>query len=241
MFDNDFDQFFRDRFTNYGSEIPENMWERIQKKDKDDRLVIWFVSLMAVVILLAGYLIFKDGNKDGSYSKKGIRYSSNNAGAHVVGSHKLVDQQGSGAAPQPNTLNFGDTNKRLKKENVAVHKSQPLPFATQFVRGINDSGDNALIVKHYSNKNSYADGLKKQSVPKINALAQENSVNKTGAEQSATDDAEIKSSPEILNGSAPLHAVSQKDTSLKNKRPEKLPTEALASGKPTSNRERKEQ
>ena len=61
--DNQMDQFFSDRFRNYPSSVPEDMWERIMEKKKRDRILwLFFFRLIIVGVLLfvftGGYLIF---------------------------------------------------------------------------------------------------------------------------------------------------------------------------------------
>jgi hypothetical protein len=53
--DNQMDEFFKGRFRDYPSAVPEDMWERIMEKKKRDRMIwLFFTGLFAVVILSLG-------------------------------------------------------------------------------------------------------------------------------------------------------------------------------------------
>ncbi len=61
--DNQMDEFFKGRFRDYPSAVPEDMWERIIEKKKRDRIFwLFFFRLFAIVILslalMGGYFIF---------------------------------------------------------------------------------------------------------------------------------------------------------------------------------------
>jgi hypothetical protein len=59
MADNKFDEFLRNRILNYSSPVPEDMWQRIQKKRKN-RILFFILWLLAICLIffLGGYLIF---------------------------------------------------------------------------------------------------------------------------------------------------------------------------------------
>jgi hypothetical protein len=61
--DNQMDEFFKGRFRDYPSAVPEDMWERIIEKKKRDRIFwLFFFRLLVIVILsltlAGGYFIF---------------------------------------------------------------------------------------------------------------------------------------------------------------------------------------
>ena len=60
--DNQMDEFFKDRFRDSPSAVPEDMWGRIIEKKKRDRMFrLFFLRLLAIVILslalVGGYFI----------------------------------------------------------------------------------------------------------------------------------------------------------------------------------------
>jgi cytoskeletal protein RodZ len=66
MTDNQFDDIFKKRLENFDSKVPDDMWQRINKKDKDRKgffIPRWY--MLALLLLFTGltsvYVFFYKG------------------------------------------------------------------------------------------------------------------------------------------------------------------------------------
>ena len=76
--DNQMDEYFKGRFRDYPSTVPEDMWERINEKKKRERMIwLFFLRLFALVILsltlVGGYFIFNQKKSDAEIVKDNIK------------------------------------------------------------------------------------------------------------------------------------------------------------------------
>ena len=131
MTDNQFDEFFRNKLGKYVSGVPDDMWQRINKKDKDRKFFFmprWY--MLAFLLLLAGFasvyvFVYKDnkddiakniapGISDTSVKNKSNKteLSINNPGAQ----NNVVEK------PGDQNKTFGIINKKM---NAVIH---PLNF-----------------------------------------------------------------------------------------------------------------
>ena len=64
MTDNQFDDIFKKRLENFDSKVPDDMWQRINKKDKDRKVFFiprWYwLALLLLFIGAGGYFVLND-------------------------------------------------------------------------------------------------------------------------------------------------------------------------------------
>jgi hypothetical protein len=129
--DNQMDEFFKGRFRDYPSTVPEDMWERIMEKKKRDRMFwLFFFRLLCIVILsltlAAGYFIFnqrKTSSAIGMDSRKinqipvtADTLKANSSKATSSGLSTGQDQM------QPPQINEGD-KKTKQKDKTRINYS----------------------------------------------------------------------------------------------------------------------
>ena len=70
MTDNQFDDIFKKRLENFDSKVPDDMWQRINKKDKDRKFFFiprWYmIAAFLLMVGIAAYFTFTDTNVAGS-------------------------------------------------------------------------------------------------------------------------------------------------------------------------------
>ncbi|HTB25708.1 MAG TPA: hypothetical protein VK711_10065 [Puia sp.] len=126
--DNQMDEFFKDRFRDYPSTVPEDMWGRIIEKKKRDRMFrLFFLRLFTVVILslalVGGYFIF---NQKKSISVIGMDSTKINHTPVIIDSIKssesnLHTRQDQVKIPQINEENK-QTSQKKKAQIVYVNE-----------------------------------------------------------------------------------------------------------------------
>lgn len=96
MNDNQFDEFFRNKLGKYASNVPDDMWQRISKKDKDRKgfiIVRW--SLFALLLLFIGlgsYFILSDNTNE-------------KAGNNFVNNENVKNEKSDENKPSEETVN----------------------------------------------------------------------------------------------------------------------------------------
>ena len=138
--DNQMDEFFKGRFRDYPSAVPEDMWERIMEKKKRDRMFwLFFLRLFAIVILslalVGGYFIF---NQMKSVSVIGMDSTKINHTPIITDSIKTSATDLPAGRDQVQTPQINEESKKTnRKEKTEIN------YTDKFDHAKNNSQDNA--------------------------------------------------------------------------------------------------
>jgi len=73
MNDNQFDEFFRNKLEKFASDVPGDMWHRINKKDKDRKFFFFRWYMLAALLLFTGmvtfYFLYEKNDSSNVYTK----------------------------------------------------------------------------------------------------------------------------------------------------------------------------
>jgi len=142
--DNQMDEFFKGRFRDYPSAVPEDMWERIIEKKKRDRVFwLFFFRLFAIVILslalVGGYFIF---NRKKSVSVIGMDSTKMN---HVPVINDSMKARVPGLPIRKDQLKLSQINEVDKKKN---QKEKPrVNYSDKFGSAKENTEENAASSK----------------------------------------------------------------------------------------------
>jgi hypothetical protein len=133
MTDNRFDDIFKKRLENFNSKVPDDMWQRINKKDKDRKFFFiprWYmIAALLALIGLAGYFTF-------TYTKVAGRINNQTDTANTV----TEKENKQSLAEKNNASKDNATDTFMKDKNINTLNK-------------NDKGTEMIISKLGSKKN----------------------------------------------------------------------------------------
>ncbi|HEY5371768.1 MAG TPA: hypothetical protein VIJ75_22525 [Hanamia sp.] len=155
MNEEQFNKFFRDKLSNYPSPVPDDMWERIQHKNKRRFFFWWFFGGILLISFATGYFVFQDhtnkyNNKDHVKIEKQKTGAGNN-----------IDIVGKGNAEKNTLLPKEKRNNEIAESDTS--KSSVKIVTTTPVSGAKEASVKSDLRRNYreqnapytSNKNSY--------------------------------------------------------------------------------------
>jgi hypothetical protein len=211
--DNQMDEFFKGRFRDYPSAVPEDMWERIIEKKKRDRMFwLFFFRLFAIVILslslVGGYFIF---NQKKSVSVIGMDSTKIN---HTPVTNDTMKASLSDLPIHQDQLQLSQIIKANKKTN---QKEKPrINYSEKFGPAKENTKDNTASSK-VENTSRVPSTSSESSVPKDPNGAKENKMEK-GKDKLDKKAVVIATTP-IIKATVPdsLQSKDSKKSETKNK------------------------
>lgn len=139
MDDNQFDDIFRKSLENFNSDVPGDMWQRINKKDKDRKLFVIprFILIVGLLLLtgLSSVYFFGYNDNDNINEKQKINIASADKKTHksqkVIDEEKIDDSAGTAKNIADNpSYQANNSNKKIQKKLTKNLHQYPEPGKT---------------------------------------------------------------------------------------------------------------